>query len=169
MRDTPAKFLSHTISIYVANKPGVLVRVAQVFSRRGFNIDSLVVSPGQAGNFSRMTVTAQGDPDELMQIISQLQKLIDVQKATEHSHQVTIEKELAMIKVAVKEGSRSEVLQLVDHFKAATVDFCEGSLIIQITGSTEKLDAFIALLKNYRIIEIVRTGKVLMARGEEVT
>lgn len=160
----------HTISIFVANKPGVLMRIASVFARRGFNIDSLVVSPALDGHYSRMTVAAQGDHDTLDQIKKQVGKLVDVLRVIEHTEQSVVEKELALIKVGAAAGAnRSEVLQLVDHFKAQTVDFTEESIIIMVTGSTEKLDAFVGMLKKYGIIEVVRTGKVIVARGKEAT
>lgn len=161
--------LKHTLSIYVTNKPGVLVRVAQVFSRRGYNIDSLVVSPDIEGSCSRMTITAAGPQDVLEQIIKQVSKLVDVLHAVEHSHQEVLEKELALIKVLATGKTRPEILQLVEHFKAQTVDFTDESVVIQVTGNTEKLNAFINLLVKFKIQEIVRTGKILVARGKEPT
>lgn len=161
--------LKHTISIYVTNRPGVLVRVAQVFARRGYNIDSLVVSPDVEGYCSRMTITAAGPQDVLEQIIKQVSKLVDVIHAVEHSHQKVLEKELALIKVLATEKTRPEILQLVEHFKAQTMDFTNQSMIIQVTGNTEKLNAFIDLLMKFKVQEVVRTGKLLMARGKEPT
>jgi acetolactate synthase I/III small subunit len=160
---------SHTLSVYVANKPGVLARIAQVFARRGFNIDSLVVSPSMEGQFSRMTITAVGDASGLGQIIHALQKLIDVIRCVDHTGEEVAVKELALIKIAVGVESRGEVLQIVDHFAAKTVDLTDKSLIIMGTGNTDKLDAMIGLLRKFKIVELVRTGKVLMARGEEET
>lgn len=160
---------SHTISIYVANKPGVLVRVAQVFARRGFNVDSLVVSPGQDGNFSRITIAAKGNPENIEQINKQVSKLVDVLHVSEHKQEDVLEKELALIKIAITNTDRTELLQIIDHFKASTVDFSHNSMIIQVTGSTEKLDSLVSMLGKFEIREIVRTGKILMARGEEVT
>jgi len=160
---------SHTISILVANKPGVLVRIAQVFARRGYNIDSLVVSPAKEGLYSRITITAMGDPEILEQIIKQASKLVDVLHATDHTGENVIEKELALIKVAIQDQTRTPILQLCDHFKAETVDFTSESLVIQVTGSTEKLDAFVGMLDPYGIIELIRTGKILMARGKGLT
>ena len=160
---------THTISILVANKPGVLVRLSQVFSRRGYNIDSLVVSPTQGGETSRITITAQGNPENIDQINKQVAKLVDVLNISEHEHENVLEKELALIKVKATNENRTEIIQLVNHFKAQTVDFTNISLIIQITGNTEKLDAFITMLKPYGILELVRTGKILMTRGEKPT
>lgn len=159
----------HTLSILVSNNPGVLQRVAQVFSRRGFNINSLVVSPDINGRFSRMTLTVQGSIEEFLQILKVLNKLVDVIHASDHTNQDVIAKELALIKVEATGKNRVEILQLVDHFKAETVDFTEESLVIQVAGYTDKLDAFVEMLKKIGIIEIVRTGKLLMARGKEQT
>lgn len=159
----------HTISLLMANKPGVLMRITLVFSRRGYNIESLVVSPALDGKFSRMTITAKGDPTILDQIIKHCAKLIDVIHAEEHVSYNSVEKELALIKVEATSEKRGDILQLVEHFKAQTVDFSDNDLIIQVTGTTEKLDAMINMLKEYGIAELVRTGKVLMMRGKEET
>ena len=158
----------HTISVLVANKPGALLRIALIFSRRGFNIDSLVVSPTMDGHFSRMTIGAQGDPSVLGQIVKQVNKLVDVIHATEHQDQTAVQKELALIKVKMGHH-RDQVLQAVSHFKAHTVDLSPGSVIIQLTGSALKIDAAIAYLSEYGILEVVRTGKVVMARGSHET
>lgn len=162
---TTSKPPTHTFSFLVANKPGVLVRIAQIFARRGYNIDSLVVSSGMDGRYSQMTITAMGDPEVIGQIVKQTSKLIDVLHATEHLGDNVIQRELAMIKVTVTSQTRTEILQLVDHFKAHTIDFTQESLIVLVTGDTEKVDAFVDMLRKYGIREIVRTGKLVMARG----
>jgi acetolactate synthase I/III small subunit len=159
----------HTISLYVANKPGVLARIAQVFARRGFNIDSLVVSSAMDGNYSRMTISAKGRADGLDQIIKQASKLIDVIHCIDHATEDVVAKEMALVKVGVDSGERSEVLQLVEHFGCKVVDFTETSLMIMVTGDSGKLDALIRMLSKFRVVELVRTGKVIMARGEGVT
>lgn len=159
----------HTISLLVSNKPGVLLRISLIFSRRGYNIESLVVSPTLDGEFSRMTITARGDRGILDQIIKQASKLVDVVNATEHQDQTAVQKELALIKVRVTPDTTSQLLQVIEHFKGQTVDLTADSVIIQTTGSTEKLDAMVSFLATYGIIEIVRTGKILMARGKEIT
>ena len=167
----------HTISLLVRNKPGVLCRVAMVFARRGYNLESLVVSPalwnagdGTApGEYSRMTITCSGDPDALEQIIKQLEKLIDVVHAIDHTGQAVIESELALLKIKVGLKDRTEVLQIAENFKAKVVDFGAHSVILRCSGETEKLDVFIGLLKPFGIIELVRSGKILMARGLEET
>ena len=160
---------SHTLSLYVANKPGVLTRVAQMFSRRRFNIDSLVVSSAMDGHYSRMTITAQGDPEGLDQIIKQSSKLIDVLHCVDHSNEDVVSKEMALVKLAVSSEERPEVLQLVEHFSCKVVDFTDASLILMVTGDSGKLDALIRMLNKFRIVELVRTGKVIMARGAEET
>ena len=159
----------HTISIYVVNKPGVLARVSQVFSRRGFNIDSLVVSSGLDGAYSRMTITAQGNPSNLDQIIKQLSKLVDVVHCQEHSGDDSVVKEMALIKVVCAPEDRTEILQIIEHFACKTVDFTKKSMIIQATGNSDKLDALLKLLQNHEVVEMVRTGKIVMARGSETT
>ena len=159
----------HTLSVYVANKPGVLARIAQVFARRGYNIESLVVSPALDGTFSRMTIGLSGDPSGLEQIIKQTSKLIDVLRCVDHSDDEAVIKELALVKVGVEASGRAEALQIGEHFGCKTVDLTETSLILQCTGNSEKIDALTDMLKKFRIIELVRTGKVLMARGDGMT
>ncbi len=160
---------AHSISLLVSNKPGVLVRIALVFSRRGYNIDSLVVSPTLDPEFSRMNIVARGNPATLMQIIQQLEKLVDVIHANDHTNQNVVEKELALIKVRCRSEQRTELLQLCEHFKAITVDMTETSMVIQVTGNTDKIDAMKSLCMKFEIVEYIRTGKVIMLRGESQT
>jgi acetolactate synthase I/III small subunit len=160
----------HTISILVRNKPGVLVRVALVFSRRGYNIESLVVSPDVTnGEFSRMTITCSGDPETLEQIIKQVTKLVDVVHAIDHTGQAVIETEIALVKLKCSLTQRTEILQIAEHYKAKVVDYGSGSLILRVYGESEKLDSFVALLRPFDIVELVRSGKILMARALETT
>jgi acetolactate synthase-1/3 small subunit len=159
----------HTISLFVNNTPGVLVRVALVFSRRAFNIESLVVSPGAEGRFSRMTITCSGEPEALEQIIKQLAKLVDVVHAIDHTGNLAYETEIALIKIVAPVEERSEILQVAEHFKSRVVDYGTESMILQAYGSSEKLDALISLLRPYSIAELVRSGKLLMARGKSAT
>ncbi len=160
---------AHTISILVANKPGVLVRVALVFARRGYNIDSLVVSPTVNPNFSRMTITAQGNPEALEQIIKQAGKLIDVIHASEHSYENAVEKELALYKVQSKPSRKAAILKLLKKFHAHVDDDTDHALIIAQTGTTLQLDELEELLKKFGIVEMVRTGKILMMQGKQKT
>jgi acetolactate synthase I/III small subunit len=160
---------SHTISVYVKNQPGVLARIAQVFSRRAFNIDSLVVSRGRDARFSRMTIGVIGDPKVLNHIIQAVNKLIDVIHCFEHTESDAVVREMALIKLAAPSDQRTEILQVIDHFGGKTVDLTETSMVIMIAGNSSKVDAAVRLLSAYEIIETIRTGKVVMARGEKPT
>ncbi len=159
----------HTISLVVNNKPGVLVRVALVFARRGYNIESLVVSPTADGDFSRMTITCSGDPATLEQIIKQLHKLIDVVGATDHTRDDAYETEIALVKLRAELHERTEILQVAEHFGAKVTDYGQDSIMLRVFGASEKLDAFIALLRPYGMRELVRSGKILMVRGLQET
>jgi acetolactate synthase I/III small subunit len=161
---------SHTLSMLVNNQPGVLMRICQIFARRAYNIDSLVVSQGRDPHFSRLTLGISGDPAGLTQIILQCDKLIDVIHCFEHTPEDAVVREMAMIKIKSENAERrTEILQIVEHFGGKTVDFAENSMIIRVEGASDKVDASIRLLNNYEIIETVRTGKVVMARGEQMT
>ena len=160
---------SHAISLLVHDVPGVLVRVALVFSRRGYNIESLVVSPARRPGFSRMTITSSGDTSTLEQMIKQLTKLVDVVYAVDHTLDEAYETEIALMKIACGIEERTEILQIAEHFKAKVVDYSTDSLILRVTGSSEKLDAFKDVLARFEIAEIVRSGKLLMARGIDRT
>ncbi len=159
----------HSISLYVANKPGVLIRISLVFARRGYNIDSLVVSESNDNRFSRMNITATGDPNTLALMLNQLNRLVDVIHAKEHNAEDAIQREMALIKVKCTKDQRTEVLQIADVFKARNMDLTDNSLVFQVTGDSSKLDAFQELLENYGIIELIRSGKLIMARGDEHT
>jgi len=161
--------ITHTISVYVNNKPGVLVRVALTFARRGYNIESLVVSPAAKGDFSRMTIVCSGDPETLEQIIKQLAKLVDVVTAIDHTGDEAYESEIALVKLRAKLDQRTQILQIAEHFSAKAVDYGHESLILRVFGSSEKLDAFIDLLRPFGLLELVRSGKILMARGVQET
>ena len=165
---TPKRYL-HTLSLFVHNRPGVLVRVALVFARRGYNIESLVVSPAAKGGFSRMTITCSGDPTTLEQIIKQLAKLVDVVHAIDHTNDEAYESEIALIKIESGIHERTEILQIAEHFGAKVVDYGAQSLVLRVYGSSDKLDALIALLEPFELIELVRSGKILMARGAATT
>ncbi len=159
----------HTISLLVNNKPGVLIRIALVFARRGFNIDSLVVSPSSDENFSVMNIDVSGDKKTLDQIIKQVNKLVDVVHATDYTDEDLIQRELALIKVQCKPEQRPEVLQLAHALDCVTLDLSETTVTFQITGPTERLDNAQMVLSSYGVVEMIRTGKLIMARGEKVT
>jgi acetolactate synthase-1/3 small subunit len=159
----------HTISLLVNNKPGVLIRIALVFSRRGYNLESVVVSPSENGAFSRMSLVASGDPKTLDQIIKQLNKLVDVIHARDHTGDIKIEKELALIRVSCPAEKRTEILQIGHHFKCQSEDLTEDTITFQVTGTSEKLNALQMMLAKYGVIESVRSGKLFMVRGMEET
>jgi acetolactate synthase-1/3 small subunit len=159
----------HVISLYVNNKPGALIRIALVFARRGYNIDSLVVSEGHDPAFSHMNITATGDEKTLQQILRQLNKLVDVVHAKDHTGDDIVQRELALIKLSCTADTRNEVLQIAHVFKCAAVNLTDTTITLEITGETEKIDALHRMLDQYGILEMVRTGNVLIARGEETT
>jgi len=159
----------HTLSVFVNNQPGVLMRISQVFARRAYNIDSLVVSRGRDPKFSRMTIGISGDPEGLDQIVLQVNKLVDVIHCFEHTPDNAVVRELALVKVLVERDDRTEALQVLEHFGGKTIDLSEGSMIAMLHGDSEKVDAAVRLLGKFNIVETVRTGKVVMARGEQST
>jgi acetolactate synthase-1/3 small subunit len=171
--DTPVPLANregvHTLSVFVNNKAGVLMRICQVFARRGFNIDSLVVSEGRNANFSRMTIGVSGNPEGLSQIIMQVSKLIDVIHCFEHTSANSVTKEMILIKLRCSPDERSMALQINEHFNGKTVDLTPTSMIVMLNGDSPKIDAAITMFSQFNIIETVRTGKVVMARGEQPT
>ncbi|MEI6103520.1 MAG: acetolactate synthase small subunit [Methanothrix sp.] len=160
--------MKHTIAVIVENKAGVLTRIAGLFSRRSFNIDSLSVGATENPEYSRMTITVHGDRDVLEQVIKQLSKLINVIRVSELDPSESIERELAIIKVNADKESRSEIMQIVNIFRAKIIDVSHRSMIIEVTGDEEKIDAIVQLLRQFGIKEIARTGKVSMVRGARV-
>ena len=160
--------MKHTIAVIVENKSGVLTRIAGLFSRRSFNIDSLSVGATENPEYSRMTITVHGDRDVLEQVIKQLSKLINVIRVSEMEAGESIERELAIIKVSADKESRSEIMQIVNIFRAKIIDVSHRSMIIEVTGDEEKIDAIVQLLRQFGIKEIARTGKVSMVRGARV-
>ena len=159
----------HVISLYVSNKPGVLIRIALVFARRGYNIDSLVVSEGHDPAFSHMSITATGDRKTLDQILKHLNKLVDVVHGTDHTGDDIVQRELALIKLRCTQETRNEILQVAHVFKCEAVNLTETTISLQVTGEPEKIDALHRLLTGYGVLEMVRTGSVLIARGESPT
>jgi len=157
---------SHTLSVLVENRAGVLSRVAGMFSRRGFNIESLAVGPCEEPNMSRITIVVNGDDGVVEQVMKQTNKLIDVIKVSDLTKRESVERELALIKVAAETGpSRAEILQIADIFRAQVVDVGSKTLVLQVTGDTSKIDALEKLLRQYGIKELVRTGKIALLRG----
>jgi acetolactate synthase-1/3 small subunit len=160
--------MKHTIALIVENKPGVLVRIAGLFSRRGFNIDSLTVGATDKLDYSRMTITVEGDEVVLEQVTKQLNKLINVIRVSELAPAESVERELAIIKVAAKKEDRSEIMQIVSVFRAKIIDVSPRSIIVEVTGSEDKVEAMVRLLRQFGIKEMARTGKVSMVRGSRV-
>jgi len=167
--DHPDIINVHTLSVFVNNQPGVLMRISQAFARRAYNIDSLVVSRGRDPKFSRMTIGISGDPAGLDQIVMQVNKLVDVIHCFEHTPHDSVVRELALVKMLVGRDDRTEALQILEHFGGKTIDLTEGSMIVMLSGDSEKVDAAVRLLGKFEIVETVRTGKVVMARGEQST
>lgn len=163
------QLMKHTISLLVSNKPGVLTRVALVFARRGFNIDSLVVSQAQSPEFSRMNIEATGNERTLNLMLAQLNRLVDVIHAVDHANEDVIQRELALFKIGCTTENRTEVLQIADTFRGQTVDIGDETITLQVTGKSTKVDAFHTMMAPFGILELVRTGKVLMSRGSEST
>ena len=158
----------HTLSVLVENKAGVLSRVAGLFSRRGFNIESLAVGTCEEPSMSRMTIVVIGDDAQVEQVMKQLHKLIDIIKVTDITEPETVERELALIKVNAEPGStRAEVMQIAGIFRAQIVDVGAKTLILQVTGDTKKIDALEELLQQYGVKELVRTGKIAVIRGSK--
>lgn len=155
----------HTISVLVNNQPGVLQRVSGLFGRRGFNIESITVGESEESGLSRMVIVTTGDDKTLEQVSKQLYKLVDVIKVIDLSSNPMVARELALIKVNAEPAARPEVLGVVETFRAAVVDIGPVSLIVQVVGDSEKIDAMVELLKPYGIREISRTGVTAMTRG----
>jgi acetolactate synthase-1/3 small subunit len=157
---------AHTLSVLVLNRPGVLSRVSGLFTRRGFNIESLAVGTCEEPDLSRITIVVIGDDAQVEQVIKQLNKLIDVVKVSDITENETVDRELALIKVTAEAGSsRAEVMQIADIFRAQIVDVGSKSVVLEVTGGSSKIDALENLLMQYGVKELVRTGKISMLRG----
>ena len=157
--------MKHTISVIVENKPGVLSRVSGLFSRRGFNIESLAVGVTENPELSRMTIVVEGDEQDLEQITKQLYKLIDTLKVFDLPAEKAVERELVLVKVAASEKTRPEITQIADIFRAKVVDVAETSMTLEITGDESKVEGAVKLLAKFGIKELVRTGKIALQRG----
>lgn len=161
--------MKHVLAVLVENKPGVLVRVAGLFARRGFNIESLAVGKTLDTGISRMTIEVEADEKTLEQVIKQLNKLINVIRISNLTTEPSVNRELVLIKVKASARNRAEIQQIVETFRAKIVDVSLDSLIIEITGNEEKLEAIALLLSHYGILEVVRTGKIALLRGSKTT
>ncbi|MCC7568949.1 MAG: acetolactate synthase small subunit [Candidatus Methanofastidiosa archaeon] len=161
--------MKHTISVLVRNSPGVLAKISGLFSRRGYNIESLAVGPTEVEGVSRMTIILEGNEQVLEQIKKQLNKLIDTIKVVDLDTNNSVSREMALIKVGVASTQqRSEVIQIVDVFRAKILDITDQVVTVEITGRHEKVDAMIELLSSFGIKEVARTGNVALSRGGKV-
>ena len=156
---------THTLSVLVENKPGVLARVASLFSRRGFNIDSLAVGPTEHPDVSRMTIVVNVDELPLEQVTKQLNKLVNVLKIVELDTTASVQRELLLVKVKADMATRAQVLEVVQLFRAKVVDVAADAVTIEATGTTDKLEAFIRVLEPFGIRELVQSGLVAVGRG----
>lgn len=155
----------HTLSVLVEDKPGVLARVAALFSRRGFNIESLAVGPTEQPEVSRMTIVVSVEDSPLEQVTKQLNKLINVLKIIELEHTNSVQRELLLVKVNAAKEDRSHVLELVQMFRAKVVDVAADAMTIEATGAADKLEALLRVLEPFGIKELVQSGVVAVARG----
>jgi len=156
----------HTLAVMVENDPGVLARVSGLFSRRGYNIYSLTVCQTENPDLSMMTIVVEGDSQVIEQVTKQLHKLVVVHKVTNLSQESVVNRELALVRVKVKSDTRLEVLQTVDIFRGRVVDMGKNNLTIELTGDEDKIDAFVRTMRSYGILELVRTGKIAIARSD---
>ena len=159
--------MRHIIAILIENEAGALSRVAGLFSARGYNIESLTVAPTEDASLSRMTLVTRGSEDVIEQIIKQLNKLIDVVKLIDLEEVVHIERELMLVKVKTTDKMRDELRSVVDIFRGKIIDVTPASYVIEMTGTSDKLDAFIATVDKNSIIEVVRSGATGISRGEK--
>ena len=157
--------MKHTLAVLVENKSGVLSRVASLFSRRGYNIDSLAVGVTEDSDISRITIVVHGDDHVLEQVTKQLNKLVDVIKVSDIGGEDTVERELVLIKVTADVDTRAEIIQIADIFRARIVDVTSKSMIVEVTGDESKVQAIEKLLRQFGIKEMVSTGKIALLRS----
>lgn len=157
--------MKHTLSVLVENKPGVLARVAGLFSRRGFNIDSLAVGPTENPALSRMTIVVAGEDHILEQVTKQLNKLINVVKISDLDPAESVSRELLLIKVGASDSNRANIIEIADIFRAKIIDVSRNSVVLEATGTPDKLAAIEDLVRPYGISELARTGKIALSRG----
>ncbi len=155
----------HTLSVLVEDKPGVLARVASLFSRRGFNIESLAVGPTEVPEVSRMTIVVSVEGLPLEQVTKQLNKLINVLKIVELDEESSVQRAIALVKVKADAGQRSSILEVVQLFRAKVVDVALDAVTIEVTGNDDKIEALLKLLEPYGIKELVKSGVIAVSRG----
>jgi acetolactate synthase I/III small subunit len=159
----------HILSILVENKPGVLTRIAGLFARRGFNIDTLAVGPTDDPTLSRITLTLDGAMHPIDQVTKQLHKLVNVIKIRDLEPSETVARELALFKISADGASRAEVMQMVEIFRGKIIDVSKRSVIVEVTGSWEKIEAFERMVRPFGLIEMARTGEIAISRGRGET
>src|ERR671922_870714 len=159
----------HILSILVENKPGVLTRIAGLFARRGFNIDTLAVGPTDDERISRITLTLDGALHPIDQVTKQLHKLVNVLKIRDLEPRETLARELAMFKVSADGVSRAEVMQICEIFRGKVVDVTKRSIVVEVTGTTDKIEAFERMVRPFGLIEMMRTGEIAISRGRGET
>ena len=159
----------HILSILVENKPGVLTRIAGLFARRGFNIDTLTVGPTDDDAVSRITLTLDGAMHPIDQVTKQLHKLVNVLKIRDLEPGDTVARELALFKIAADGASRAEVMQMVEIFRGKIIDVSKRSVIVEVTGSWDKIEAFERMVRPFGLIEMARTGEIAISRGRGET
>ena len=159
----------HVLSILVENKPGVLTRIAGLFARRGFNIDTLAVGPTDDPSISRITLTLDGAVHPIDQVTKQLHKLVNVLKIRDLEPADTVARELALFKVAADGPQRGELMQITEIFRGKVVDVTKRAVIIEVTGTTDKIEAFESMVRAFGLIEMMRTGEIAIARGRAET
>ena len=155
----------HTVTALVEDRPGVLNRISSMFRRRGYNISSLAVGQSETEGLSRMTFVVEGDPDTVEMVSKNLHKLVEVIKVVNISQDNVVSRELAFVRVESDASSRSEIMQIVDIFRAKIVDVSQGTLIIEVTGDEDKVDSLVDLLGIFGVKEVMRTGTIAMSRG----
>jgi acetolactate synthase I/III small subunit len=159
----------HILSILVENKPGVLTRIAGLFARRGFNIDTLAVGPTDDDDLSRITLTLDGAMHPIDQVTKQLHKLVNVRKIRDLEPSETVARELALFKVSADGASRGEVMQIVEIFRGKVIDVTRRSVIAEVTGPHDKIEAFERMVRPFGLVEMVRTGEIAVSRGRGET
>ena len=159
----------HVLSILVENKPGVLARIAGLFSRRGFNIETLAVGPTDDATISRITLTVDGALHPIDQVTKQLHKLVNVIKIRDLDPEETLARELAIFKIAADSESRAEVMQFTEIFRGKVIDVSKRSVTVEVTGTDDKVEAFERMIRPFGLIEMVRTGEIAVARGRGIT
>ena len=160
-----ARIDKHTITALVEDQPGVLNRISSMFRRRGYNISSLAVGQSETDGLSRMTFVVEGDPETVEMVAKNLHKLVEVIKVVNISSDNTVSRELALVRVNADLTTRSEIMQIVDIFRAKIVDVSQGTLIVEVTGDENKVDSLVDLLRTFGVHEVMRTGTIAMSRG----